>query len=92
VVILPVDQSQHILSYQQANDVVARLNPKVIIPEHYLTKGASITLTTLGTAEEWTRQQPNHTLLDSATLKLSPESIKDMDKQVLYFGANHLKN
>jgi L-ascorbate metabolism protein UlaG (beta-lactamase superfamily) len=92
VVILPVDQSQHILSYQQANDVVARLNPKVIIPEHYLTKGASITLTTLGIAEEWTRQQPNHTLLDSATLKLSPESIKDMDKQVLYFGANHLKN
>ena len=90
ILVLPVDSSQHILSYKQANEIVARINPKVVIPEHYLTKGASITLTTLGSAEEWTTNQANHTLLDSATLKLTPEKIADMNKHVMYFGDNHL--
>jgi len=91
VLVVPVDSSQHILSYAQADEIVDRVKPKVVIPEHYLTKGASTTLTTLGTAEEWTTQQPNHTLLDSATLTITPESIAEMDRQVMYFGANHLK-
>lgn len=91
VLVLPVDASSHILSYEQADDIVERIKPHVVIPEHYLTKGASLTLTTLGTAEEWTSKQANHTLLDSATLTLTPESVADMDRHVLYFGANHLK-
>lgn len=89
VLVLPVDSSQHILSYEQANTIVDRIKPHVIIPEHYLTKGASITLTTLGSAEEWTKQQANHTLLDSGTLKLSPEMVADKDRHVMYFGDNH---
>lgn len=91
VLVLPIDGSQHILSYEQANTIIDRIKPHAIIPEHYLTKGASITLTTLGTAEEWTKQQPNHTMLDSATLILTPETVSGMDRHVLYFGANHLK-
>jgi L-ascorbate metabolism protein UlaG (beta-lactamase superfamily) len=91
ILVLPVDASQHILSYAQADAIVERINPRVIIPEHYLTKGASITLTTLGSAEEWTTQQANHTLLDSATLKLSPDSVADKQRHVMYFGDNHLK-
>ena len=91
ILVLPVDSSQHILSYEQANIIVDRVKPHVVIPEHYLTKGASITLTTLGSAEEWTKSRENHTLLDSATLKLSPESVAELDRHVMYFGDNHLK-
>lgn len=91
VLVLPVDSSQHILSYEQATNIVNRINPHVVIPEHYLTKGASITLTTLGSAEEWTTKQPKHTMLDSGTLKLTPESVADMDRHVMYFGDNHHK-
>ncbi len=91
VLVLPVDSSQHILSYQQATDIVNRIKPHVVIPEHYLTKGASITLTTLGSAEEWTKKQSNHTLLDTGTLKLTPEMVADMDRQIIYFGDNHHK-
>ncbi len=91
VLVLPVDASQHILSYQQADEIVERIKPHVIIPEHYLTKGASITLTTLGTAEEWTKQQKNHTMLDSPTMKLEVAEVRKMDRHVLYFGAHHLK-
>ena len=91
VLVLPVDSSQHILSYAQADSIVERIKPHVIIPEHYLTKGASITLTTLGSAEEWTKRQKNHTMLDSATLKLTPSKVRKMDRHVLYFGDHHLK-
>ena len=91
VLVLPVDESQHILSYEQANAVVERIKPHVVIPEHYLTKGASITLTTLGSAEEWSKMQANHTMLNSATLKLTVAKVKKMDRHVLYFGDNHLK-
>ena len=91
VLVLPVDASQHILSYEQADIIVDRIKPHVIIPEHYLTKGASITLTTLGSAEEWTKQRENHTMLDSGTLKLTPDSISGMDRHVMYFGDNHHK-
>ncbi len=90
VLVLPVDSSQHILSYDQANAIVERIKPHVVIPEHYLTKGASITLTTLGSAEEWTTQQASHTMLDSPTLKLTPSDVEKMDRHVLYFGDNHL--
>ncbi len=90
VLVLPVDSSQHILSYDQADAVVERIKPHVIIPEHYLTKGASITLTTLGSAEEWTSQQANHTMLDSATLTLTADAVRQMDRHVLYFGDHHL--
>ncbi len=89
VLVLPVDSSQHILSYAQASAIVNRIKPHVVIPEHYLTKGASITLTTLGSAEEWTKQQKNHTLLKSATLKLNPVKVREMDRHVLYFGDHH---
>jgi L-ascorbate metabolism protein UlaG (beta-lactamase superfamily) len=91
VLVLPIDGSSHILSYEQANTIIDRIKPNIIIPEHYLTKGASITLTTLGTAEEWTKQQANHTMLDTATLKITPELVSTMDRHVMYFGANHLK-
>lgn len=91
VLILPVDASQHILSYKQADDIVARIKPHVIIPEHYLTKGASITLTTLGSAAEWTKKQKSHTMLDSATIKLKAEEVRKLDRHVMYFGDNHEK-
>lgn len=91
ILVLPVDSSQHILSYEQADAIVERIRPHVVIPEHYLTKGASITLTTLGSAQEWSKKQANHTLLDSATLKLTPAEVRKMDRHVLYFGDNHLK-
>ncbi len=91
VLVLPVDSSEHILSYEQADDIVNRIKPHVVIPEHYLTKGASITLTTLGSAEDWTKTYENHTLLDTPTLKLTPEKVQAMDRHIMYFGDNHLK-
>ncbi|WP_232281843.1 MBL fold metallo-hydrolase [Roseobacter sp. SK209-2-6] len=88
VLTLPVDGSQHILSYVQGNDIVSRLKPKVIIPTHYLNETTSYTLTTLQDADEWVKSQQSYQLLDSASLKLEAGEIAGMSSEFLYFG-NH---
>jgi L-ascorbate metabolism protein UlaG (beta-lactamase superfamily) len=91
VLILPVDSSQHILSYEQSDRIVDRVAPHIVIPEHYLTSGVSITLTTLGTAEEWVKlHTDNHTMLPTGTLKLNPAEVRKLDRHVMYFGGEHL--
>ena len=91
VLTLPVDGSQHILSYEQANDLVARIRPKVVIPTHYLCEGVSLTLTTLETADVWVGQQKNRTNLKKSTLSLNAAEVKKMDREFMYFGSNAVK-
>ncbi|MEX0320285.1 MAG: MBL fold metallo-hydrolase [Ruegeria sp.] len=88
VLTLPIDGSQHILSYEMGNDIVAKLQPKVIIPTHYLNETTSYTLTTLQSADEWVQSQPSHKMLDSASLSLEAGEIQGMNGEFLYFG-NH---
>lgn len=91
VLTLPVDGSQHILSYEQANDLVARIRPKVVIPTHYLCEGVSLTLTTLETADVWVGQQKNRTNLKKSTLSLNAAEVKKMDREFMYFGSHAVK-
>ena len=88
VLTLPVDGSQHILSYAQGDALVRQLKPKVVIPTHYLCEGVSITLTTLQTADEWVNMQKNKTMLQSSTLKLNRGELAKMKGEFMYFGAN----
>ena len=91
VLTLPVDGSQHILSYEQGDDIVKQLRPKVVIPTHYLCEGLSLTLTTLQTSDEWVATQKNKTNLKTPALDLNASEIKQMDREFLYFGSNAVK-
>jgi L-ascorbate metabolism protein UlaG (beta-lactamase superfamily) len=88
VLTLPVDGSQHILSYEQGNAIVERLKPKVVIPTHYLAEGTSVTLTTLQTADEWVQAQKSKRKLTSSKLALDAGAIASMDREFHYFGSN----
>ena len=88
VLTLPVDGSQHILSYDMGNDIVARLKPKVVIPTHYLSETTSYTLTTLQHAEEWVKGQQSFKMLDGPSLSLNAGEVAGMNQEFLYFG-NH---
>ena len=88
VLTLPVDGSQHILSYGQGNDIVSRLKPKVVIPTHYLSETTSYTLTTLQHADEWVKAQKSYKMLDGASVSLNAAEVAGMDKEFMYFG-NH---
>jgi len=89
--IMNIDGSQHILSYEDVDNALAKYQPKVVIPGHYYTKGASSILTTLSTADEWVDQQTNVTRLKTSRLVLNPNKIKEMKNAVHYFGMNHTR-
>lgn len=88
VLTLPVDGSQHILSYEQGNAIVERLKPRVVIPTHYLNETTSYTLTTLQDADEWVKSQQSYRMLDGASLSLEAAQVAGMDREFLYFGHN----
>ena len=88
VLTLPVDGSQHILSYDMGNDIVERLKPKVVIPTHYLNETTSYTLTTLQNADEWVKAQKSFKMVDGANLSLNAGDVAGMDREFMYFGHN----
>ncbi|MBD0865816.1 MAG: MBL fold metallo-hydrolase [Rhodobacteraceae bacterium] len=88
ILTLPVDGSMHILSYDQGNDIVERLNPRVIIPTHYLNETTSYTLTTLQDADEWVKSQNSYQMLDSARVSLNAGDVAGMNREFMYFGHN----
>ncbi|OED48761.1 MBL fold metallo-hydrolase [Leisingera sp. S232] len=90
VLTLPVDGSEHILSYSQANALVERINPKVVIPTHYLSETTTYTLSTLQPADDWVKAQKSFKMLDGASLSLASADVQGMDKEFLYFGHNAL--
>jgi L-ascorbate metabolism protein UlaG (beta-lactamase superfamily) len=91
VLTLPIDGSQHILSYDQGNAIVEKLKPKIVIPTHYLCEGTTLTLSTLQIADEWVGTQKSKRKLDSPLLKLSTPEVAGMDREFLYFGSNVAK-
>jgi L-ascorbate metabolism protein UlaG (beta-lactamase superfamily) len=88
VLTLPVDGSQHILSYEQANGIVERLKPRAVIPTHYLCHPTTITLSTLQPADEWVAGQRSRQVLTKGTLELAAAELARMDREFLYFKDN----
>lgn len=88
VLTLPVDGSMHILSFDQANAIVDRLKPKIVIPTHYLNEATTYTLSTLAPADDWVKAQKSYTMLDKATMKLAASEVSAMDREFKYFGGN----
>lgn len=88
VLTLPVDGSQHILSYDQGDEIVETLKPKIVIPTHYLNESTTYTLSTLQNADEWVERQKSYQMLDGPSLSLSAAEVAGMDREFLYFGAN----
>ena len=88
VLTLPVDGSEHILSYEQGNEIVERIKPKIVIPTHYLSEATTYTLSTLQPADEWVKAQQSFKMLDSASLSLAAADVQAMDREFMYFGHN----
>jgi L-ascorbate metabolism protein UlaG (beta-lactamase superfamily) len=88
ILIMNIDDSSHILSYEDVDAALQRYRPKVVIPGHYHTRGASSVLTTLGTADKWVDRQQDVVRLKTSELVLNPDKVTPLDQRVYYFG-NH---
>ncbi len=89
VLIMNIDGSQHILSYQDVDAALARYQPHIIIPAHYYAKGVNSVLSTLQSADEWVNRQKDVIKLTSPSITLHPKETRSMKRKVMYFGLNH---
>jgi len=92
VLIMNIDDSSHILSYEDVDAALQRYQPRVVIPGHYYTKGATSVLSTLSTAEKWVQRQQDVVRLKNPELVLNPETVAPLKKRIYYFGMHHAKD
>ncbi len=57
VLMVPVDASNHLLTYEEVDAIIELLNPKVVIPMHYFIPGLTNPDSTLMTADFWIDNQ-----------------------------------
>ena len=86
VIILPIDDSRHVLTKAQANETIARVKAKIAIPCHYFTRGLFRVVSTMLTADEWVSQRPSVTHLESGDVTLNPDALAGKLGHTLYFG------
>lgn len=65
VLLVTVDGSNHLLTYEEVDGLVTRLSPRVVIPMHYQIPGLMAETTGLGPPEGWLATQRAVRRLDS---------------------------
>lgn len=71
VLMVTVDDSCHLLSYQEVDSLVDRVNPRVVIPMHYRVPDLMPESCGLNTADQWLATQPNAKRLNGHCIALS---------------------
>ena len=89
VAFIPVDGSRHILDYEQADAVIAKVGAKIAIPHHYLVPETTFFTSTLQPADEWTKRH-DVTVLDGPSIQLAPADLEGKKGHVYYFGSKNM--
>jgi hypothetical protein len=92
VLILPVES---VLTRAEVDDIVARYDPRAVIPAHYLVAGLSTSVSGLESAEGWVdyQEKVRHAdvrRLNRADLTLDAAELKGAHHRVYFFG-NHIE-
>jgi L-ascorbate metabolism protein UlaG (beta-lactamase superfamily) len=93
VLILPIES---ILTRAEADAIIAKYDPKAVIPAHYFLNGLTTGVSGLESADTWVNDQEkvHHAdvrRLDSADLTLSATELKGSHHRVYYFGNHYEK-
>ena len=88
IALLPIDGSQHVLSYAQVDKVIGRLQPHIVVPHHYYTWDVMTRGSTLLPADAWVKSRPDPRWLDQGSVKLAPDYVKAQHGKVIYFGGH----
>jgi L-ascorbate metabolism protein UlaG (beta-lactamase superfamily) len=92
LLILPVEA---VLTRAEADAIVAKYNPKAVIPAHYFVAGLTTDVSGVESADGWVndQQKVHHAdvrRLDRADLTLNAAELKTARRRIYYFG-NHLE-
>ena len=88
VIFLPIDESEHILGFEQADDIMSSYKPGLTIPIHYLLHGVNTVLSTLQPSEPWVNTHDDIYEINSSRLTVEPGQFAQKGTTVGTFG-NH---
>ena len=92
VLFIPVDESEHILSYGQADAIMEAYKPGVNIPIHYLMHGVNTVLSTLQPCEPWILTHKNIVEISSSRFPVSPGQYPQQGDAVGTFGNHYTRD
>ena len=92
VLFIPVDESEHILSYGQADAIMEAYKPGVTIPIHYLMHGVNTVLSTLQPCEPWILTHKNIVEISSSRFPVSPGQYPQQGDAVGTFGNHYTRD
>ena len=75
VLLVTVDDSNHLLNYGEVDSLIERLEPKIVIPMHYQIPGLMADETGLKPPEGWLATRANVKRLDGSDAELSPKGL-----------------
>jgi hypothetical protein len=88
MLILPIES---VLTRGEVEAIVAKYDPKSVIPAHYFLKGLTTQTSGVESADEWVNdhekvQHADVHRLNSADLTLNPAELKGSHHRIYYFG------
>ena len=86
VALLPIDGSQHVLSYSQADRIAERLSANVIVPHHYFVWNITHRASTLLPPDEWMATQESGRWTDSGEIVLDVDWVRRQSGLAMCFG------
>ncbi len=89
VLLIPVDDSQHVLGYESVDSIIERVSPSVVIPHHYYIWDIVQRQSTLQPADNWLehhRKRVKNT--DTCTISLDSLPKSSEDWSILNFVDN----
>lgn len=93
VLILPIDNTQHVLGYSSIEEIINRVKPKLVVPSHYYIWDVVQRQSTLQAVDNWLDMYKERIIkTGNASYELQSSSISAIapeDWQILYFG-NHV--
>jgi len=84
VLMIPIDGSHHILTFDEVNKVIELLDPRIVLPIHYLIPGLTSPDSTLETRELWLEKQGRAVRIAGEEARISQGSIPD-SREVWFF-------
>ena len=86
IVLVPVDQSQHVMGFHHLDEVIENLSPSIIVPHHYYIFDLTVRQSTLQAANDWVSKQKNPNVLDKASVFYNKTELSSVERRVDFFG------
>ncbi len=84
VLLVTVDDSIHLLTYDEVDSLIHRLQPRIVIPMHYAIPGLTAPESGLLPPEQWLERQPAVRRLASHQAEISPAALPSQTEVWLF--------